>query len=131
LALIKNTDMNQLQQQLFAIERKLWTNDPVFYREHFKADALLIFSDIGRIALPDAVAAIEQENREGRQWAEVLFTETECRQLSGHIALISYTAKARWQQESEYITVIASSLYTAEGGCWKVVLHQQCELKKD
>ncbi|MGE0080500.1 MAG: hypothetical protein AB7U81_04325 [Thiohalomonadaceae bacterium] len=34
---------------LLDIERRLWTNDPVFYREHLWEDALLVFPETGVI----------------------------------------------------------------------------------
>ena len=65
----------QLEEELVAIERRLWTNDAAFYKETYLEEALLIFPETGVITRDYAVAAILRENAEGRRWAEVDFRE--------------------------------------------------------
>jgi hypothetical protein len=57
--------MSTLLDELLQIERSLWTNDPDIYARTYAPDAVLIFSEIGRISIQAAVDAIRQENREG------------------------------------------------------------------
>ena len=54
-----------LQDQLLAIERRLWTNDAPFYEANLTDEALLVFSETGVITRDAAVAAIRKENAEG------------------------------------------------------------------
>jgi hypothetical protein len=63
---------------LYQIERSLWTNDPKVYHESLRHDALLVFQETGAITRDTAVAAIREENREKRRWAEVRFSTNEC-----------------------------------------------------
>ena len=51
----------ELQNQLLAIERTLWTNDAAFYEAHLTEDALLVFAETGAITRNVAVAAIRKE----------------------------------------------------------------------
>src|SRR4029434_4475399 len=62
-----------LQDQLLAIERRLWTNDAPFYEANLTDEALLVFSETGVITRDAAVAAIRKENADGRQWEHVEF----------------------------------------------------------
>ena len=72
-----------VRQHLTEIERRLWTNDPVFYASALGDDAVLIFAETGSITKDAAVAAIRVENAEGRHWAEVHFHDV--RLLDEHI----------------------------------------------
>ena len=54
-----------IERRLLDIERKLWTNDPVFYENNLIEEALLVFSETGVITRAVALDAIRQENAEG------------------------------------------------------------------
>lgn len=64
-----------LEKQLLDIEKKLWTNDAVFYENNLIEESLLVFAETGVITRSIAVDAILTENTEGRSWAEVQFDE--------------------------------------------------------
>jgi hypothetical protein len=110
---------------LLNIERKLWTNDAVFYRDHLTKDCLLVFPETGVISRDVAVDAIHKENEEGRRWAEVQFDEVRSLRLGEGVALLTYRAIARWEHEKSAITALASSLYVKRDGVWKLAFHQQ------
>jgi hypothetical protein len=57
----------QLQDQLLAIERRLWTNDAAFYEAHLAEEALLVFAETGVITRDVAIAEIRNENAQGRR----------------------------------------------------------------
>jgi hypothetical protein len=117
---------NDVLDDLIAIERTLWENDFGIYEEKYLAGAVLIFPEVGRIDRDTAVAAIRQENAEGRKWAEVRFDDLDGRWLAtDSVALISYTATARWNYESSASQTLCASVYVREGGAWRVAFHQQ------
>lgn len=111
--------------QLLDIERRLWTNDPVFYREHLWQDALLVFPETGVITRDAAVEAILRENREGRRWAEVRFEGVRSLAPTADVQLLHYRVVARWAHETSAIAALASSVYAHRDGTWKLVFHQQ------
>ena len=58
------------KDELLDIERRLWTNDPGFYRTTLLPDAVLAFAETGVITRDRAVSAIELERAEGRHWGD-------------------------------------------------------------
>jgi hypothetical protein len=64
-----------LEHELLAIERPLWTNDAAIYESSLVEDAVLVFAETGVIRRAPALAAIRQENADGRRWAEVQFDD--------------------------------------------------------
>jgi Domain of unknown function (DUF4440) len=111
--------------ELLDIEKKLWTNDPDFYHETYLSDAVLIFPGVGRLDRATAVAAIREENKAGRHWAEVHFDEVLTRDLGEGVVLLSYTARARWNHEKVAGMVLCATVDRRESGRWRVALHQQ------
>jgi hypothetical protein len=116
----------EILEDLITIERTLWENDAEIYHERYSPEALLIFSGAGRIDRDTAVAAIRQENAEGRAWAEVRFDNVDGRWIeSDAAALITYVATARWNHESTASETLCASVYVRAGGSWRVAFHQQ------
>src|SRR5215471_12349787 len=90
-----------IARQIIAIEESLWSNNPDVYHDTYSPEAVLIFPKVGRIDRDSAVAAIRQENADGRAWAEVRFDEVRCEWLSQNAsALLTYLVTARWNYES-------------------------------
>ena len=113
-------------KNLITIERTLWENNAEIYHDRYSAEAVLIFPGVGRIDRDTAVAAIRQENAEGRAWAEVRFDDVDGRWITTDTAaLISYMATARWNYESSASKTLCASVYVREGGSWRVAFHQQ------
>ncbi len=113
---------------LLPIERKLWTNDAVFYQENLTKDAMLVFAETGAISRDTAVAAIRAENADGRSWADVTFSDIRVLELAADAAMLSYRATFRWNYESAPNTALASSVYVRRYGQWKLAFHQQTPL---
>jgi hypothetical protein len=107
------------------IERSLWTNDPKIYQDSLRHDALLLFQETGVITRDLAVAAIREENRENRRWAEVRFTDERVLSPTRDTRVLIYKAIARWNYEQDPITVLCSSVYAFQSSEWKLVFHQQ------
>ena len=120
-----------LQQQLTEIERKLWTNDPVFYASALRDDAVLIFPETGAITRDAAVAAIRVENAEGRRWEEVHFHDERLLELRDGVVAILYRVVARWARETRVTTALAASTYVEGHGGWMLALHQQTPIASD
>src|SRR4030095_5370917 len=95
-------------EDLVDIERELWTNDAIFYKNNLAEDCILVFPDTGVITREIAVDAIRKENEEGRRWAEVEFNEIRSLRLTADVALLNYRVTARWEHEKSAITALAS-----------------------
>jgi hypothetical protein len=110
---------------LYQIEQSLWTNDPQVYHDSLHRDALLLFQETGVITRDTAVAAIRDENRENRRWAEVRFSDQRVLSPAQDTRVLIYRATARWNDEQTPISVLCSSVYALRSGEWKLVFHQQ------
>jgi hypothetical protein len=116
----------EILKDLIAIERTLWENNAQIYHDRYSPEAVLIFPSVGRIDRETAVAAIRQENAEGRAWAEVRFDDVDGRWITTDAAaLITYLATARWNYESTASKTLCASVYVREGESWRVAFHQQ------
>jgi hypothetical protein len=118
-----------IENHLIDIERKLWTNDAVCYRDSLVEEALLLFPETGVINRDAAVDAILNENAEGKKWAEVEFREIQSLRLTDDVALLIYKAVARWQHEPSKNSALASSIYVRRAGVWKLAFHQQTAIQ--
>ena len=118
-----------LDKQLMDIERKLWSNNAFFYKDHLIEEALLVFPETGVITRGVAVDAILTENAEGRRWAEVQFDDVRSLQLTEDVTVLTYRVAARWEHEESKSSARASSVYIKRNGVWKLAFHQQtpCE----
>lgn len=110
---------------LYEIERSLWTNEPTVYHDRLRDDALLVFQETGVIGRDTAVAAILEENRQHRRWAEVRFSDQSVVALTSDTRILVYKATARWNYAHDPITVLCSSIYALDAGQWRLVFHQQ------
>ncbi|MGE0666539.1 MAG: hypothetical protein AB7O49_08280 [Sphingomonadales bacterium] len=115
-----------LQDQLLAIERELWTNDPLIYRQHLIEEAVLVFGETGPIGRDTAIDAIRKEVDAGDGWTKVDITGVISMTLGTDSALLTYRASAARKRES--VTVLATSVYVRRGEDWKLALHQQTEV---
>lgn len=119
-----------LQKELTDIERKLWTNDAVVYKDRLIEEAILVFPETGVITRDIAVSAILNENAEGRRWAEVEFDAVRSLPVAHDVALLTYSVVARWEHEKTKISALASSVYVKRDGIWKLAFHQQTPVKE-
>jgi hypothetical protein len=81
---------------LYQLERSVRTNDPEVYHDSLRDDALLLFQETGVITRDTAVAAIREENRENRRWAEVRFSDQRILSPIPDTRVLIYKATARW-----------------------------------
>lgn len=111
--------------ELIEIEKRLWANDPEFYEATYLPDAVLIFPETGRIGRDMAVAAIREENRRGRHWADVRFEGASTVLIASEVVLLTYTAHARWDRETTPSSALCATVYVRRAGSWRVASHQQ------
>ncbi|HEX6998366.1 MAG TPA: nuclear transport factor 2 family protein [Gammaproteobacteria bacterium] len=114
-----------LDQELSAIERALWTNDVEVYGRTFLPDAVIIFPEIGRIDLEFALHALRDENAAGHRWAEVNFQDVRALAPAPDVALLHYAVTARWNYKQEAEKALCATLYVKHDGAWGVAFHQQ------
>src|SRR4030095_17102146 len=82
----KDKNLNEFPEHLIDIERQLWTNDALFYKDNLSKDCLLVFPETGVINRDFAVNAIRKENEQGRKWGEVDFDEIRSLPPTGGVA---------------------------------------------
>jgi hypothetical protein len=119
-----------LKDELLAIERGLWTNDPDLYRDSLIPEAMLVFPETGVISRDFAVEAIRKENAENRKWSEVRFGNVRAQPIAADTAALTYTVSSRWNYETSDTISIASSIYVKRGGAWKLAVHQQGQIPR-
>ena len=118
-----------LENKLLVIERQLWTNDATVYAANLTDDAILVFAETGVIRREAALAAIKQENAEGRRWAEVRLDDALALPIAQDTALLNYRVTARWEHERSAIVALASSIYVRHESQWKLAFHQQTPIQ--
>jgi hypothetical protein len=117
------------KEHLYSIEKRLWSNDPEFYRENLHEDVILLFTDKGRIDRDTAVEAIKGEVKENRVWEEVIFEDQQHKELSENVVLLTYMVKAKWNYSPDRLQLMCSSIYQKRNDRWKLAFHQQTGLK--
>lgn len=116
--------------QLLDIEKKLWTNDPEFYLQALREDAMLVFKETGVIGRDFAVEAIRKERAENRVWEEAAIDDVQHLWVSDDVIVLTYRAAARLKNEDRWYHAMASSIYHNISDGWKLVFHQQTEFDK-
>jgi hypothetical protein len=114
-----------LKDDLLAVERGLWKNDPDLYRDSIVPEVMLVFPETGVISRDFAVEAVRKEVVENRKWADVHFEDVRAQAITHDVAALTYKVTARWNYEKTSTVSIASSVYVRRGDAWKLALHQQ------
>jgi len=114
-----------IAKALSDIERTLWTNYVELYRQTVLHDAVIIFPDVGRIGLEQALNALREENAAGRRWAKVDLQDARALALGPDVVLLHYAAVARWNYMKDTEKALCATLYVKREGAWRVAFHQQ------
>lgn len=109
-----------LQDDLFDLEEKFWTEGAAYYAQHLAPAALMVFPEPTGVLVKDEIASSLQ----GARWSDVLLEEHRLLELDDASALVTYKATAVRDNSEPYI-VRASSAYVKDGGEWKLAFHQQ------
>jgi Domain of unknown function (DUF4440) len=115
-----------LEDHLFALEERFWTEGAGYFRRNLADSAVMVFPDPAGVLVKDEIASsLEQAAR----WSKVNLEEHRLLQLSDDAALVTYKATARRPGRSEPYVARASSAYVRDGGAWKLAFHQQTPVR--
>jgi len=111
-----------LEDLLFALEERFWTEGPDFYTRHLAGAALMILpGPAGVLVGDDIVRSLGKQPR----WSHVTLEEHRALQLDERSAMLSYRATARRKAGDEVYIARASSAYVHDGRRWRLAFHQQ------
>lgn len=107
---------------LETLEKQFWTGDASFYDEHLSRDALMVLAEpVGVMTRAHVVSAVAASTR----WARVSLEQVRFVELDANAAILSYTARARRQEDGAEYTALLSSTYVRRGGRYWLAFHQQ------
>lgn len=112
----------KLEDHLFSLEEKFWTEGADYYRRNLAYAAIMVFPDPAGVLVKDEIAS--SLAREAR-WSQVLIEEHRLLELSEGSAVVTYKATAKHANEAKPYVARASSAYVRDGGAWKLAFHQQ------
>ena len=110
----------RLEDDLFAIEEKFWTEGADYCARHVAAAAMMVLPEPTGVLVKDEIASSLQAGR----WSEVSLEEHRVLELGAGSALVTYKATALRDNEPPYVAR-ASSAYVRDGATWKLAFHQQ------
>ena len=110
----------RLEDLLFGLEEKFWTEGAGYYADHLAPAAMMVFPDPAGVLVKDEIASSLQ----GPRWDEVSLEEHRLLELGEDSALVTYKATAIRDGGEPYVAR-ASSAYVRDGDAWKLVFHQQ------
>ena len=109
-----------LQDDLFRLEEKFWTEGADYYARHLAPAAMMVLPEPAGVLVKDEIASSLRSAR----WSEVSLEEHRVLELSDGSALVTYKATAIRGNEPSYVAR-ASSAYVRDGAAWKLAFHQQ------
>jgi hypothetical protein len=121
-AKLKEAVMN-LQDNLLAMERKLWSGGKAAYERTLDDDCLIAFTQMAGVSSRDSIAEQAAENR----WQGLDIEVEGFLQPTEDVALLTYHASAV-RGDAEPYEARVSSGYVKRGGNWKMMFHQQTPL---
>lgn len=114
----------KLEDHLFSLEEKFWTEGADYYRQNLAYGAIMVFPEPAGVLVKDEIASsLGQKAR----WAEVALEEHRLLELSDAAAVVTYKATAKRSDGGPYVAR-ASSAYVRDGPSWKLAFHQQTPL---
>lgn len=114
-----------LQDELLAIERKLWSSGAAPYREHLDDECLVAFTEMAGVSSREDIAASVEG---GERWRELGIEMQGLVQPTTEVAILTYEATAVRGEDGERYRALVSSGYVMRDGAWKMVFHQQTPL---
>jgi hypothetical protein len=117
----------RLQDHLFSLEEKFWTEGADYYERNLSNAAIMVFPDPAGVLVKDEIASsLKAQPR----WSQVALEEHRLLELSESAALVTYKATAKRANGDEPYVARASSAYVRDGASWKLAFHQQTTLKE-
>lgn len=115
----------KLEDHLFRLEEKFWTQGAEYYRRNLAAAAVMVFPDPAGVLVKDDIAS---SLGPAPRWSQVALEEHRLLELSGGAAVVTYKATAMRPDGGKPYVARASSAYVHDGGGWKLAFHQQTPL---
>jgi hypothetical protein len=111
----------KLDDYLFSLEEKFWTEGAEYYEQNLAYAAIMVFPDPAGVMVKDEFAS--SLARKAR-WSRVALEEHRLLELTDDAAVVTYKATARRPDGKAYVAR-ASSAYVRDGSGWKLAFHQQ------
>ena len=116
-----------VEKSLLAIEKKFWTGDEAYYREHVDTCCLVAFVEMSGLMSNRDLAATAKD---GNRWKKL---ELDCKGLvqpTEDTAILTYEAKTE-RATGEPHHAIVSTGYVKRSDGWKMMFHSQTPLQVD
>lgn len=107
---------------LWTLERRFWLEGAATYAAHMAPDACLVFPWPTGVLDRDATLSALQD---APRWRDVAFDARRQVTLGEDGALLTYTARARQDEDPDSYEALCTSAYRRTGDAWQLVLHQQ------
>ena len=118
--------MAEIEKDLLEIERKFWTGNEAYYREHVDTSCLVAFTEMsGLMSNSDLAATVKDANR----WQKLDLRSKGLVQPTGDVAILTYEASAE-RADGEPYQAIVSTGYVRRNDGWKMMFHSQAPLEK-
>lgn len=114
-----------LEDQLYEIEKKFWTEGADFYRAHTGAQCLTMFPEMAGLIDREKIA---EAAGAGGRWKSVGIVRKGFLMPSDSVAILSYEAGAGRADGKSYQALVSTG-YARDGRDWKMVFHQQTPLE--
>lgn len=115
----------RLEDHLFALEEKFWTQGPDYYEANLAHTALMVLPEPGGVLLKDEIASSLGDKA---RWSQVDMEEHRVLELDKRAALVTYRATAVPADGGATYRTRASSVYVHDGAEWRLAFHQQTPL---
>ena len=112
-----------LEEDLLAIETKLWTGGPEAYLKHTDEKCVVVFADMAKEMSKNDIAKTAKKGA----WKDIKMHTRGLAQLSDESVVISYEAEAD-RANGEHYHAYVSSGYARRPDGWKLAFHQQTAL---
>lgn len=116
--------MDGIEKYLLAIEKKFWTGDEAYYREHVDRSCLVAFTEMSGLMSNRDLAATAKD---GQRWKNL---EIEGRGLvrpTDDIAILTYEATAERATGEPHHAIVSTGYVKRDDG-WKMMFHSQTPL---
>jgi hypothetical protein len=110
-----------LDDELFALEEKLWPGDAQFYRAHLDERCIVSFTEMAGIMEKEQIAGMIKA---GQRWRDLKLKRQGFYQPTADTAIITYEVTATRDTGAPHHAHV-STVYVRRGDGWKMAFHQQ------
>lgn len=112
----------KLEDHLFSLEEKFWTEGADYCERNLAYAAIMVFPEPAGVLVKDDIASsLDKKAR----WSHVALEEHRLLELNEAAAVVTYKATARRPDGGKPYMARASSAYVRSGSGWKLAFHQQ------